>query len=154
MTAPKATAKYRLSFSTEQLEVLLLGLLALEEHCPEHARSSTFYKLKENLTAYVGGAKTPAFHTTGAKPGPKPAPKTSTNLADLLGLQLPTPKAEEVKSLEDLRAFYRNYKICKKPFVELGQMELTHSELEAVQAWETYCAQNDLNPVEECERED
>lgn len=147
MTAPKATAKYRLSYSAEQLEVLLLGLVALEEHCPEHARSSTFYRLKENLTAYVAGGKSPAYQVTGAKPGPKPLPKTSINIADLIGSPLPVPQAETISSIEELKAFYANYLACKKPFVELGQLTLTHSEQEAVTGWETYCRENDLDPV-------
>lgn len=147
MTAPKATAKYRLSYSAEQLEVLLLGLVALEEHCPEHARSSTFYRLKENLTAYVAGDKSPAYQVTGAKPGPKPLPKTSINIADLIGSPLPVPQAETISSIEELKAFYANYLACKKPFVDLNQLTLTHSEQEAVTGWETYCRENDLDPV-------
>lgn len=150
--ATKATPKYRLSFSPSQISLLVTGLEALEAVSSPLSKSAEFYKTLENLRAYSEGERQASYVATGEAPGRKPAPAVTAESLGELATKAQAP-SYNCQTIEECQRAYRAYLTIHKPLIPLGHT-LPTDLAEAVEAWETYCFENDMDPVTEAEKGD
>lgn len=138
----KATPKFRLSFSQEQLDLLYSGLELMKDSGSEDSQSLLFFKTLETLKAYASGQRASSYVTSGEKPGRKAAPApTAADLSD----PMPT-------TIEEAQQLYRTYLSFYKPMLGMGAT-VPANIAAAVSMWESYCIQNDLDPEKEAKED-
>lgn len=139
--ATKATPKFRLSLSQEQINLLHSGLELMKASGSESSQSLLFFKTLETLKAYASGEREVSYVATGEKPGRKPLPvPTAADLSD------PFPT-----TIEEAQKLYRDYLSFYKPMLGMG-VTVPANIAAAVAIWESYCTQNDYDPEKEAQQ--